>query len=51
MNSTYEMVAAFVQVWGLLYFVGIFSAVLLYALWPTNRKMFDEAASIPLRED
>lgn len=32
-------------------FVAIFLAVLGYALWPSNRKMFDDAASMPLRED
>jgi cytochrome c oxidase cbb3-type subunit 4 len=25
--------------------------VLLYALWPSRKKQFDEAARIPLRED
>jgi len=51
MNATYESVAAFAQTWGLLYFVALFAAVLIYALWPSNKKRFDEAASIPLRED
>ena len=32
-------------------FVAIFLAILAYALWPANRKTFDEAASMPLRED
>jgi cytochrome c oxidase cbb3-type subunit 4 len=25
--------------------------VLIYALWPSRRRQFDEAARIPLRED
>jgi cytochrome c oxidase cbb3-type subunit 4 len=25
--------------------------VLVYALWPSRKKQFDEAARIPLRED
>jgi cytochrome c oxidase cbb3-type subunit IV len=29
----------------------IFLAILLYALWPSNREAFDEAAKTPLRED
>ncbi|MGM4902960.1 cbb3-type cytochrome c oxidase subunit 3 [Tardiphaga sp. 866_E4_N2_1] len=32
-------------------FVGIFIAILTYALWPCNKAMFDAAARQPLRED
>ena len=32
-------------------FVGLFLAVLLYALWPGNEISFDAAARMPLRED
>jgi cytochrome c oxidase cbb3-type subunit 4 len=32
-------------------FVGIFIAVLLFALWPSNKTSFDEAARIPLRKE
>jgi cytochrome c oxidase cbb3-type subunit IV len=32
-------------------FVAIFVAILVYALWPSNRKAFDDAAKMPLRED
>lgn len=32
-------------------FVGIFIAIVTYALWPRNQKAFDEAARMPLRED
>ena len=41
--------AAFAQTWGLVYFVAMFLAVVVYALWPKNRKRFDDAARIPLR--
>ena len=51
MDPTYQAVAEFAQTWGLVYFVIIFVAVLLYALWPSRKKQFDEAARIPLRED
>ena len=34
-----------------LYFVVVFAVVLVYALWPSRKKQFDEAARIPLRED
>ena len=32
-------------------FVGIFIAIVTYALWPHNKKAFDEAARMPLREE
>ena len=32
-------------------FVGVFIAILMYALWPRNQTVFDEAAKMPLRED
>jgi cytochrome c oxidase cbb3-type subunit 4 len=32
-------------------FVGIFIAILVYALRPRNKALFDAAASMPLRED
>ena len=51
MDETYKTVAEFAQTWGLVYFVVIFVLVLLYALWPSRKKQFDEAARIPLRED
>jgi len=51
MNSTYRAVAELAQTWGLAYFVGVFLVVLVYALWPSRRREFDEAARMPLRED
>jgi cytochrome c oxidase cbb3-type subunit 4 len=32
-------------------FVAIFLAILTYALRPENRRKFDDAAKMPLRED
>jgi cytochrome c oxidase cbb3-type subunit IV len=32
-------------------FVAIFLAILRYAVWPSNREAFDDAAKMPLRED
>jgi cytochrome c oxidase cbb3-type subunit 4 len=32
-------------------FVGIFIAIVVYALRPRNKTMFDSAATVPLRED
>ena len=51
MDPTYKAVAEFAQTWGLAYFVGVFLIVVIYALWPSKQKGFDEAARIPLRED
>jgi len=36
--------------WTPLFFV-IFLGVLAYALWPSNRETFEDAARMPLRED
>jgi cytochrome c oxidase cbb3-type subunit 4 len=51
MDTTYQWLARFAQSAGLLYFVGIFLAVCLYAFWPRNRARFEQAALAPLRED
>jgi cytochrome c oxidase cbb3-type subunit IV len=51
MDPTYRAVAEFAQTWGLAYFIIIFALVLLYALCPSRKKQFNEAARIPLRED
>lgn len=51
MSPTYQFFAEFAQTWGLVYFVVLFIAVLVYALWPSRQKQFDEAARLPLRED
>lgn len=48
---TYETVARFAQQAGLIYFGLIFLAGCAYALWPSNRRSFDDAASLPLQED
>ena len=51
MSPTYQFFAELAQTWGLIYFLVLFIAVLVYALWPSRRKQFDEAARLPLRED
>jgi cytochrome c oxidase cbb3-type subunit 4 len=32
-------------------FVGIFIAIVTYAVWPRNKAAFDDAARMPLREE
>jgi cytochrome c oxidase cbb3-type subunit 4 len=48
---TYEQVLAFSQSWGSVYFMFLFAAVCAYALWPSNKKAFSDAANIPLEDD
>lgn len=40
---SYETVATFTQVISLLLFIAMFLVVVAYALWPKNRKRFEEA--------
>jgi cytochrome c oxidase cbb3-type subunit 4 len=49
--DTYRIVAEFAQTWGLVYFLVLFAAVLLYTFWPSRKQQFDAAARMPLRED
>jgi len=45
------LVTGLVTTWWTLVFVALFVAVFAYAFWPRNRKTFDAAARLPLRED
>jgi cytochrome c oxidase cbb3-type subunit 4 len=49
--TTQNMVSDFVVTWWTPIFVGIFLAIVAYALWPRNKAKFDAAASLPLREE
>jgi cytochrome c oxidase cbb3-type subunit 4 len=51
MDPTYRALAEFAQTWGLAYFVLMFVLVLAYALWPSRKQQFEQAANIPLQED
>ena len=48
MSPSYEFFAQIAQTWGLVYFFVLFIAVLVYALWPSRQKQFDESARLPL---
>lgn len=39
----HQTLVGFAKSWGLFYLVGMAIAVLVYALWPSNRKRFDHA--------
>lgn len=47
---SYEDVSYITRIAGLLYFVTIFLAVIVYVFWPTNADGFDRAARMPLDE-
>jgi cytochrome c oxidase cbb3-type subunit 4 len=46
-----NLISNFVTTFWTPIFVGIFLAIVAYALWPRNKTAFDEASKIPLRED
>ena len=48
---SYDEIAALSGSVGLIFFIVLFLAVLVYALWPGNKRKFDDAARIPLKED
>lgn len=47
----YETVKAFSALFGLLLFMGVFIAVVIYTFRPGSKKIHDEHAQIPLNED
>ena len=51
MPATYKALAEFAQTYGLVYFVIVFSIVVVWAMWPSRKRRFEEAARMPLRED
>ncbi|MGZ5871248.1 MAG: cbb3-type cytochrome oxidase subunit 3 [Bradyrhizobium sp.] len=46
-----NLISNFVTTFWTPIFVGIFLAIVIYALWPRNQSVFDEASKIPLREE
>jgi cytochrome c oxidase cbb3-type subunit 4 len=49
--SMHFFITDLVSTWWTPVFVVLFIAIVLYALWPKNRAAFDEAASMPLKDD
>jgi cytochrome c oxidase cbb3-type subunit 4 len=47
----YESFRHFADSWGLLYLVIVFCAAVLYAFRPGSRKIADEIAQIPFKEE
>ena len=48
---SYDEFRHFADTYGLIYLMVLFAGVVVYALWPRNRKKFEKAARIPLEED
>ena len=46
----YETLSRFAQTWGLGFFILMFLIALAYALWPSNRDLFRNAAHQPLED-
>lgn len=51
MGFDHQALVAFAKSWGLFYLIGMAVVVLIYALWPSNRKRFDRAKHSILDED
>ena len=51
MQLDHNSVVAFAKSWGLFYLVAMALAILIYALWPGNRKRFDRAKNSILDKD
>jgi cytochrome c oxidase cbb3-type subunit 4 len=51
MHIDHQALVAFAKSWGLFYLIGMAVCVLIYALWPSNRKRFDRAKRAILEDD
>jgi len=47
----YNEMRHFADIWGLVYLLVIFIAVLVFVFRPGSRRRYEEAARIPLKED
>ena len=51
MSDTYTAVAEFAQSWGLVYFFIAFVVVVVWVMWPSRKRQYEDASKIPFRED
>ena len=49
--SDYESWTHFAASWGMAYFSAIFIVAMIFALMPSRKRLYDEAARIPLQDD
>lgn len=47
---TYESLYQWAGSWGLVMLVILFTAAVIYALWPSNKQKFNDAAAMPLKD-
>jgi len=47
---SYEDIVRHAQTSGLVLLAAVFAAAVVYALWPGNKRKFDEAAHVPFNE-
>ncbi len=50
-DLSHETVVGFSKSWGLVYLMGFFLCVIVYAFWPSNKKRFDRAKRSILGKD
>ena len=48
---TYQDAAEFSRSWGLVFLMVLFLGGVIYALWPSNKRPFEQAAMIPLNDE
>jgi cytochrome c oxidase cbb3-type subunit 4 len=48
---TFQDVSAFARSYWLIVLMVSFAGIVVYALWPSNKQKFNEAARIPLNEE
>jgi cytochrome c oxidase cbb3-type subunit 4 len=48
---TYQAATILSQTVALVMFVTLFAAIVVYVLWPGNKKKFEAAAELPLEDD
>lgn len=51
MPLDHDTIVAFAKSWGLFYLIAMAVGVMVYALWPSNRKHFDRAKTSILDTD
>jgi cytochrome c oxidase cbb3-type subunit 4 len=51
MPFDHETVVGFSKSFGLIYLVVLSLACLVWTYWPSNKRGFDEAAGVPVREE
>lgn len=48
---TLDQASHLAQTWGLVVLAVVFAGAVIYALWPSNRDKFKQAARAPLEKD